>query len=52
MRKSFGGRRVPRKIGQEEDEDAGATSSGTDAGPQTPGQYIHLASYHVKGLLF
>ncbi|KAF9633518.1 hypothetical protein BFW01_g4412 [Lasiodiplodia theobromae] len=36
MRKSFGGRRVPRKIGQDEDEDAGATSSGTDAGPQTP----------------
>ncbi|GME22351.1 hypothetical protein GTA08_BOTSDO02671 [Neofusicoccum parvum] len=37
MRKSFGAaRRVPRKIGQDDDEDAGATSSGTDAGPQTP----------------
>lgn len=43
MRKSFGAaRRVPRKVGQDEDEDAGATSSGTDAGAQTPGQYSHI----------
>ncbi|EKG22085.1 hypothetical protein MPH_00540 [Macrophomina phaseolina MS6] len=40
MRKSFGARRVPRKVGQDDDEDAGATSSGTDAGAQSPGQYF------------
>ncbi|KAL1651241.1 hypothetical protein SLS58_000580 [Diplodia intermedia] len=43
MRKSFGGRRVPRKVGQEEDEDAGATSSGTDAGAQTPEPVVKRA---------
>ncbi|KKY26065.1 hypothetical protein UCDDS831_g01575 [Diplodia seriata] len=43
MRKSFGARRVPRKVGQEEDEDAGATSSGTDAGAQTPEPVVKRA---------
>ena len=54
MRKSFGAaRRVPRKVGQDDDDDAGATSSGTDAGGQTPGQYARpLAFHYTMSLLF
>ncbi|OJD32835.1 uncharacterized protein BKCO1_35000112 [Diplodia corticola] len=48
MRKSFGARRVPRKVGQDEDEDAGATSSGTDAGPQTPEPVVKRAPSKAK----